>query len=105
MTPPAWTLTDLAKLPILSIRQPWAWAILHAGKDFENRNWSTSFRGQFLIHASKACTRDEYDDACSFMVRKCGVALEEVPSLKELDRGGIIGVAKITDCVSHSSSS
>ena len=25
----------------LSIRQPWAWAILHAGKDIENRDWRT----------------------------------------------------------------
>lgn len=26
----------------LSIRQPWAWAILHAGKDIENRDWHTA---------------------------------------------------------------
>jgi hypothetical protein len=39
----------------LSIRQPWAWAILHAGKDIENRDWKPGnparrFRGSFLIH-------------------------------------------------------
>ena len=28
------------KLYTLSIRQPWAWAILHAGKDVENRSWA-----------------------------------------------------------------
>lgn len=38
----------------LSIRQPWAWMILHAGKDIENREWPTRFRGRVLIHASKA---------------------------------------------------
>jgi hypothetical protein len=40
----------------LSIRQPWAWLILHAGKDIENRdrkprNPALHFRGSFLIHA------------------------------------------------------
>jgi hypothetical protein len=29
----------------LSIRQPWASLILFAGKDIENRNWSTATRG------------------------------------------------------------
>jgi hypothetical protein len=45
----------------LSIRQPWAWLILHAGKDIENRDWPTKYRGPFLIHASKGMTRDEYE--------------------------------------------
>jgi hypothetical protein len=43
----------------LSIRQPWAWLILNAGKDIENRDWLTRFRGPFLIHASKGMTRAE----------------------------------------------
>lgn len=37
----------------LSIKQPWAWLILNAGKDVENRTWNTFHRGRFLIHASK----------------------------------------------------
>lgn len=40
--------------PALSVRQPWAWLILHAGKDIENRTWRTRYRGPLLIHASKA---------------------------------------------------
>jgi hypothetical protein len=35
----------------LSIRQPWAWAILYAGKRVENRTWYTSYRGPIYIHA------------------------------------------------------
>ena len=41
----------------LSIQQPWAWAILHAGKRVENRTWwpPRSLIGQtFALHASKA---------------------------------------------------
>ncbi|MDD5394961.1 MAG: ASCH domain-containing protein [Thiothrix sp.] len=37
----------------LSIQQPWAWAILNAGKDIENRDWYTPVRGRILIHAGK----------------------------------------------------
>lgn len=29
----------------LAVRQPWAWRIIRAGKDVENRNWRTRFRG------------------------------------------------------------
>ena len=36
----------------LSIRQPWAWLILHGGKDIENRTWATKLRGRVLIHAA-----------------------------------------------------
>lgn len=35
----------------LSVRAPWWWAILH-GKPIENRDWYTSFRGRFYLHAS-----------------------------------------------------
>jgi len=30
-------MTEVRYVKALSIRQPWAWAILHAGKDIENR--------------------------------------------------------------------
>lgn len=45
----------------LSIRQPWAWAILNADKDIENRDWRTNFRGRIAVHAAKTMTRDDYD--------------------------------------------
>ncbi|MER8754134.1 ASCH domain-containing protein [Mesorhizobium sp. M0976] len=51
-------LPDLA----LSVRQPWPWAILHGGKDIENRDWPTKIRGRVCLHASKGMTRDEYED-------------------------------------------
>ena len=35
----------------LSIRQPWAHRILREGKDIENRDWPTRYRGPVLIHA------------------------------------------------------
>jgi hypothetical protein len=98
----------------LSIRQPWAWLILHAGKDIENRNWHTNFRGRVLIHASKGCTKQEYEDALWFAGdfeerRVAATHLEgyptvKVPELKELQRGGIVGEMEIVDCVRQSDS-
>lgn len=92
-------MADLPKFA-LSIRQPWAWAIVHAGKDIENRNWMHNFRGPVCIHASKSMTGMELDDAADFM-RSLDV---EIPRGLELQRGGIIGTAEIVDCVDSSES-
>lgn len=97
----------------LSIRQPWAWAILHAGKDIENRAWSgrhpgLRFRGAFLIHAAKGMTRDEYED---FLATVHDISLEHrfangltLPAFASLPRGGIVGVADVVDVISASAS-
>ena len=41
----------------LSVRQPWAWAIVQGYKTVENRSWLTQYRGPILIHAAKAPSR------------------------------------------------
>lgn len=40
---------------ILTVRQPWAWAIIHGGKDVENRvrNIAGDYRGTVLIHVAQ----------------------------------------------------
>jgi len=84
---------------VLSIRQPWAWLICHAGKDIENRTWKTNFRGHFLVHASKGLTRTEYDDACEWVSMDVGSIA--IPAYEDLERGGIIGRAVMTDCLRY----
>lgn len=86
--------------PVLSIRQPWAWLICNGGKDIENRNWPTRFRGKFLIHAGKGMKRAEYENA-QFDAEENGVTL---PAFEVLERGGIVGEAVIIDCVTRSDS-
>lgn len=80
---------------------PWWWAILHAGKRVENRVWTTSYRGPILLHAAKGCTRDEYEGACIWM-ENAGViyCVDDVPKLKDMQRGGIVGRARIVGVVS-----
>jgi hypothetical protein len=97
---------DLPKLA-LSVRQPWAWAILHAGKDIENRSWQAvnhglRQRGRIAIHAAKGMTRDEYEDARDFIDRTGSCCL--CPDAVNLERGGIIGSVEVIDVVSESSS-
>ena len=67
----------------LSIRQPWCHHILYNGKDVENRDWPTKGRGWFLIHAAKAWDGGSPED----------------PEMREAPRGGIVGAARIVDCV------
>ena len=86
----------------LSIRQPWAWLIVNGFKNIENRDWRTNFRGPLLIHASKGCTKDEYEMAVWF-AQKIDKNIN-IPPLKQIDRGGIVGVVRLIDCVSRSSS-
>lgn len=88
----------------ISIRQPWAWLILHAGKDIENRTWMTLFRGRVLIHASKGMTRHEYAGAFDTLDCIDLTAQIAIPTFDELQRGGIVGEADIVDCVQKSDS-
>ena len=44
----------MSELRVLTVRQPYAWAIIHGGKDIENRtrNIAGSYRGPVAIHAA-----------------------------------------------------
>lgn len=89
-------------MKVLSIRQPWAWLILNAGKDVENRDWSTKLRGRILIHASKGMSRADYESAYdTAMIADPRII---VPEFESLTRGGIVGSVEIVDCVTDSDS-
>lgn len=77
----------------LSIQQPWAWAILFAGKDIENRDWYTSVRGPILIHAGKRYDKEGHE----WMEDRFGLVIPEA-----LPLGGIVGSVSIIDCVTKS---
>lgn len=92
----------------ISIRAPWWWFILHGGKDIENRDWPTRFRGPVLIHAGKWFRAEEVRD--DFMIArdiatKAGITLPSV-SLRDLRDGcgTLVGTAEITGCVERSDS-
>jgi len=80
-------------LKALTIRQPWAWAIIYAGKDIENRSWNTRLRGTIAVHAG-------------FNYEKDAVLPRGVKRQGEEDivRGAIIGLVDIVEVVEHSRS-
>ena len=94
----------------LSIKQPWATLILHGFKDIENRSWMTRQRGPVLIHASKSMTYDEWVSAMVFAgpmlvgAMKIDAAFNVLFGYKEQQRGGIVGIVDIIDCVTSSPS-
>jgi hypothetical protein len=53
--------------PVLTVRNPWAWALLH-GKPVENRSWPVNYRGPLWLHAG-ARSRWDPDGAASPLVR------------------------------------
>ena len=88
----------------LSIRQPWAWAIINAGKDIENRDWPTKFRGPVCIHAAKAVPPVRYLLDCHEATKITGRDNMPPKLGEDFHRGGIIGVAEIVECVETSES-
>ena len=45
----------------LSLKQPYAELLVSGKKTIELRNWNTSFRGKFLVHASKNIDKERLD--------------------------------------------
>lgn len=83
---------------ILTVRQPWAWAIIHGGKNVENRvrNIAGDYRGPVLIHAAKAFDLFAYDENENYF---------DEQDERYAIRGAIIGVVDLAgihradDCV------
>jgi len=76
---------------VITLRQPWAWAIVYAGKDVENRaaNIAGAYRGPLAIHAG--LTIDE--DAMAVFRDTHGI-----PNPQALDlRGVVVGVTTLED--------
>lgn len=83
------------EIKTLSIKQPWAWAIIHAGKDIENRTWRTSFRGKVLIHASNSFDEKAYDHLYANK-EKYGIKLMPTKEYMIKNSGGLYGLVEIT---------
>ena len=77
----------------LSLKQPWAWAVVKGLKDIKNQKWATAFRGDLLIHASMT-----WDPIGEIVLRNNGI---EPPSQKDLSFhfGVIVGKVTVVDCV------
>lgn len=91
---------------ILTVKNPWAWAIIHGGKDIENRirNIAGSYRGPVAIHVGLTWAGSSYDfplvTAAHARIRDevDGLSLPERESEQmEPMTGHIVGVVDLVD--------
>lgn len=90
----------------LTILQPWAWAIIHAGKVIENRTWPLPAQiiGQRIaIHAAKRSMPAEFATMAKYL--RLAHSPLDVPNPDDLVFGAIIGTVEVTECVARSDSS
>ena len=80
-------------MKVLSIRQPWAWAIVNGYKDIENRPRNTRYRGPFLVHAGL-----NFDMKGLEFIRKMGIPVPD-----DFACGAIVGQAFLDDVVTEES--
>ena len=80
----------------LTVRQPWAWAIISGRKRVENRRWSTRVRGRIAIHSSQKPEGDW---------RRLAAMLEDAATwntCRESPNGTVLGTVELVDCVEES---
>lgn len=78
----------------LTIRQPWAWAVVAGHKTVENRVWPTRHRGPLAIHAGSG----RGDLFVLADPRWRGLFGSDFrPEL--MTRGAVVGVVDVIDCV------
>jgi hypothetical protein len=80
----------------LSVHQPYAWAIVAGVKQFENRTWTTAYRGKLLIHASLTQATFGSEDDWDLEV------MRGMPSLANLAFGAVVGLVCLLDCLTGS---
>ncbi len=77
---------------VISVRQPFAWAISSGRKKVENRSWQTPYRGTVYIHAGGGFNRA----GANWLARTFRI---NAPA--DAPRGAVIAVAELTDVVTR----
>jgi hypothetical protein len=77
---------------MLSLKQPWAWAVSIGRKKVENRSWSTKYRGPVYIHSSTKTSREGVE----WLRERMRLRVPE-----QMTHGAIIAAADLVDVVTH----
>lgn len=85
----------------LSVRQPWAFAIVMGFKPIENREWTRAHRGPTLIHTGKNAELGNLTTVLMKIADQACMKLTDVRALyrKHSATGAIVGRVNIVDCV------
>ena len=81
---------------VLTLKQPWAWMVIHGTKDVENRSWVNAIleglvarREPFAVHAGRAMSTAYYMEAVWYAKGQDPAIV--VPYPQELVFGAILG--------------
>lgn len=88
-------------MKVLSVRQPWAWALIHGGKDVENRSWGTKFQGRLAIHAGRQfdMNRAEWDAMSNGLYGEPWHSMARAYNKQPVHvLGAIIGTVEVFEC-------
>jgi hypothetical protein len=83
-------------MKILTVKQPWAFALAAGWKDIENRSWGTLYRGPVAIHAGRDVDEDFHQVWPEQQILP--------PYVLGLPRGAIVAVADLVDVTTDSGS-
>lgn len=88
----------------LTVKRPWAWAIVSGQKDIENRSRRTHHRGELLIHAGTGW--DGHPTVLEKLIR-LGVEIPSPVDPETVDHpyfasGAIIGSVQVVNCITES---
>ncbi len=86
-------------MKVLTVRQPWAYAIIHLGKDVENRKWRSDYSEPLLIHAGLHRESNYHEMLLEYLSRPPS---EE--NLQKIPHGCIVGVVELKRIVKGSKS-
>lgn len=83
---------------ILTVRQPWAWAIIYGGKGVENRstNIAGDYRGPVLIHVAKAYADNWQSQVLAGILNRHDGVYDEPQPWRD-HAGKIVGVVELVD--------
>lgn len=80
----------------LTVQQPWAWAIVHGGKDVENRTQAWTYRGPLAIHAGARLS----ERGCMVVPDLLDATRPDLLATyagQHLEYGAVIGVVDLVD--------
>ena len=86
----------------LSVRQPYAWAIIVGAKDVENRNRACYYTGELFIHASRTEDADYVEEVAERVALHLGISAEQALAQYQRHlqhgRSAIIGSVQMFGC-------
>lgn len=96
-------MTDLGELRVLTVQQPWSWAIVSGAKVIENRTRGMSHRGLLAIHAgARWSDRGAADPRVYSAARAAGMRIRPateavVPDDDTIPMSAVVGVVDLVE--------